>query len=68
MYIMGTADYPISSTEVKGTLWHCEKCQSFVSIHSAQTLCEAVCPTCEDTPLEFCGNFDSILGRRFVDA
>jgi len=68
MYIMGTADYALTGPQVKGTLWHCDKCESFVSIHCARTLCEALCPNCADVPLEFCGTFDSILGRRFVDA
>jgi hypothetical protein len=68
MYIMGTTDYRTTRTDVKGTLWHCEKCDSFVSIHCASMLNEAFCPTCGDIPLEFCGTFDSILGKRFLDA
>jgi uncharacterized paraquat-inducible protein A len=68
MYIMGTTDYPVMRPEVKGTLWHCEKCESLVSIHCAKVFQEAFCPTCGDVPLEFCGTFDSILGRRFADA
>ena len=67
MYIMGTTDYRVQKPEVRGTLWHCEKCDSFVSIHCVQALqgLQAFCPTCLDVPLEFCGTFDSILGRQF---
>jgi len=67
MFIMGTADYPVTRPELKGTLWHCERCNSFVSIHSAQLLHEALCPICT-RQLEFCGTFDSILGWQFADA
>jgi len=68
MYIMGTIDYPVTKPGVKGTLWHCEKCESFISIHCTGVVNEAFCPTCGDVPLEFCGTFDSILGKQFVDA
>lgn len=68
MYIMGTADYPLPGPDFKGTLWHCEQCDSFVSIHCATMLREALCPSCAEVALEFCGTFDSILGKGFADA
>lgn len=67
MFIMGVTDYPVAKPELKGTLWNCEKCHSFVSIHSAQEMNEALCPHCMDI-LEFCGTFDSLLGGTFSDA
>jgi uncharacterized paraquat-inducible protein A len=67
MYIMGTNDYPVTRPELKGTLWHCEKCDSFVSLHSARVVREALCPMCT-VELELCGTFDSILGWKFADA
>lgn len=69
MYIMGTTDYPLTRPEeMKGSLWHCDECDSFVTIHRLGVVHQAMCPTCADVVLEYCGSFDSILGRGFVDA
>jgi uncharacterized paraquat-inducible protein A len=54
--------------QMDATLWRCDQCNSFISIHSAQFVNEAFCPTCGDAPLEFCGSFGSILGIQFADA
>jgi hypothetical protein len=54
--------------QVDATLWRCDQCNSFVSIHSAQYVDQAFCPTCGNVPLEFCGSFASILGIDFADA
>jgi uncharacterized paraquat-inducible protein A len=67
MNIVGTIDYPITR-EMKASLWHCENCDSFVSIHRASVVHQALCPTCAEVLLEFCGTFDSILGGGVVDA
>lgn len=53
--------------QFKGTYWHCEKCGSFVSIHSAGIVYELSCPLCSNE-LEFCAAFDSGLGQTFGDA
>lgn len=50
------------------SLWHCEACNSFVSIHSARPVEQAMCPVCRNAPLEFCGRFESVLGLHFADA
>ena len=68
MFNLGTNDYPVQQERLRGTLWHCAKCDSLVSIHSSAIPDEPLCPTCFDSVLEFCGNFDSILGQRFSDA
>jgi hypothetical protein len=68
MHIARTTDYAANGPELKRTLWHCEKCGSFVSIHCARVVHEARCPTCTGASLEFCGTFDVILEGRFADA
>jgi hypothetical protein len=50
------------------SLWRCERCNSFVSIHSPQIVEQAVCPACREWSLELCGSFQSILGVQFADA
>jgi uncharacterized paraquat-inducible protein A len=54
--------------QLRATLWRCERCNSFISIHSVQILDEAWCPACGNLPLELCGTFNSILGLQFADA
>lgn len=68
MFILGTIDYPTQQQHLKGTLWHCAKCESFVSIHCLKIPYEAHCPVCSKSELEFCGSFDSLLGQQFADA
>jgi hypothetical protein len=72
MFIVGTSEYPRNRPEMTSTLWHCQRCDSFVSIHSAKVIHETFCPMCLDTELEFCGTFESLLeslvGRKFTDA
>jgi hypothetical protein len=46
------------------SLWRCEVCETFVSIHSAQIVVQASCPICCDSQLKFCGSFDQIMGAR----
>jgi uncharacterized paraquat-inducible protein A len=50
------------------TLWHCDQCDAFISIHSVQVLDQACCPACSDVLLEFCGTIGSIPGIQFADA
>jgi hypothetical protein len=67
MFITGSTNRPTTIPQLKGTLWHCEKCGSFVSIHSARIVQELRCPLCL-SDLEFCAAFDSGLGQPFGDA
>jgi hypothetical protein len=68
MFIFATTDYPAKRPEMTGTLWHCQSCDSFVSIYSAQVVRETLCPMCLTVELELCGTFESFLGRQFTDA
>lgn len=42
------------------TLWFCKHCNALISIQSHYSIAEAYCPTCSQTPLEFCGTFNGI--------
>jgi len=68
MFIFATRDYPANRPEMTGTLWHCQSCDSFVSIHTAKVVRETLCPLCLGAELEFCGTFESVLGRQLTDA
>jgi hypothetical protein len=72
MFIVGNSEYPRNRPEMTSTLWHCQRCDSFVSIHSAKVIHETFCPMCFDSELEFCGTFESLLeslvGRKLTDA
>jgi rubrerythrin len=61
-------NYHTVESPLQASLWRCEGCNSFVSIHSPQTVEQALCPICKSAALEFCGSFQSILGLQFADA
>jgi hypothetical protein len=42
-----TGPYPFFA-ECGTTLWYCDGCSEFISIHSAQVLYAAFCPACGD--------------------
>lgn len=50
------------------TLWHCTRCDAFVSIHSNHAFEQAFCPACSTVALEFCGRLNCIPGILFDDA
>jgi uncharacterized paraquat-inducible protein A len=50
------------------TLWHCDRCNAFISIHSAKLLDQAFCPACGEVLLDFCGRLSSMPGIQFADA
>lgn len=54
--------------ELEATLWRCERCGSFIAIHSRQEVVLPICPMCVDTAIEFCGPLPSILGFQVADA
>ena len=56
------------SGEFTSSLWRCESCDTFVSIHSPKVVSKATCPTCTTGILKYCGNFDQILGSGWADA
>jgi ABC-type ATPase with predicted acetyltransferase domain len=58
-----------SSTEdLQATLWRCEKCSSFIAIHSQHPVLQPICPICIDGTIEFCGPLPAILELQFADA
>jgi len=50
------------------TLWHCGRCDAFISIRSAQLLEGVFCPVCGEVVLEFCGRLSSMPCIQFGDA
>ena len=50
------------------TLWHCSRCDAFISIHSDQLPDEPFCPACCEAGLDFCGKFSSMPWIQFGDA
>jgi hypothetical protein len=54
--------------QFRTTLWHCGRCDAFISIRSAQFLEEAPCPVCGEVVLEFCGKVSSMPWIQFGDA
>lgn len=61
-------DRPAPAEQLRGTLWHCTRCDAFVSIHCVRLPRDPLCPTCFNAELEFCGGFESLLARQFADA
>ena len=53
--------------QMDATLWHCDRCNSFVSIHSTLKVNDAFCPACGEAAMEFCGSFASVLGIQFAE-
>ncbi len=54
--------------EHKSSLWRCELCDTFVSIHSLKPISQASCPTCNSASLYYCGDFERVLGMKAIDA
>ena len=50
------------------TLWHCSRCDAFLSIRSTQLGDAALCPVCGEVALEFCGKLSNIPWVQFGDA
>jgi hypothetical protein len=53
--------------QLHATLWRCERCNSFIAIHSQYTVARPVCPVCLDS-IDFCGPLPAVLGLEFADA
>ena len=67
MFITGGTNPATALPQFKGTYWHCDKCGSFISIHTAGMVYELHCPLCSNE-LEFCAAFDSGFTQTFGDA
>lgn len=63
MYDLGVQEYPANQPRLRGTLWHCSQCRSFVTIHCTNWIEHALCPICDDSELEQCGT----SGERTTD-
>lgn len=50
------------------TLWHCSRCDAFISIRSAQLRDAAMCPVCGVVVLDFCGRLTNMPWIQFGDA
>jgi rubrerythrin len=59
---------PRVSDNLTTSLWRCDVCATFVSIHSPQIIASVTCPTCMTGRLSFCGSFEQILGLAETDA
>ena len=68
MYLLGVQEYPANQPQLRGTLWRCSQCDSFVTIHCANAIEGAVCPICVDHELEQCGTSGAIGAAHFADA
>jgi hypothetical protein len=54
--------------QLHATLWRCEKCKSFIAIHSKYPVAEPVCPVCIDSNIELCGPLPAVLQLEMADA
>jgi hypothetical protein len=68
MLNLGIKDNRASVPQFQASLWHCDGCNSFVSIHSTRIVDAALCPLCGDHSLEPCGNIYSASVLQFADA
>jgi ABC-type ATPase with predicted acetyltransferase domain len=57
-----------SNGDLQATLWRCEKCNSFIAIHSQHPVLQPICPICIEGTIEFCGPLPAILELHFADA
>ena len=59
---------PREELALKETLWHCQKCEAVITVHSVHVVSSALCPLCRDTELEFCGTMGILPGQGFASA
>jgi len=57
-----------SNEEPHATLWRCERCNSFIAIHSQHPVLQSLCPICIDGTIEYCEPLPGILGLQLADA
>jgi DNA-directed RNA polymerase subunit RPC12/RpoP len=57
-----------SPLQVCTTMWHCSRCNAFLSIHSLRVPDDIHCPACGEVLLDFCGRLSSIPWIQFGDA
>lgn len=57
-----------ATLELEASLWRCERCNSFIAIHSRNNVVLPICPMCVDSTIEYCGTLPRILGLQVADA
>ena len=57
-----------TTLELEATLWHCERCSSFIAIHTRSQVVLPICPICVDSTIEFYGPLPQILRLQVADA
>jgi hypothetical protein len=60
--------FSVVRPQMYGTFWHCENCNSFITIHSEKILDQALCPNCTDVLLELVESATTPWGQPFADA
>ncbi len=68
MLTLDVTDHRTTITRCCTTLWHCDRCDAFISIRAAQLIDNALCPACGKLALEFCGRINNIPWIEFGDA
>lgn len=48
--------------EITNSLWTCDQCRTFVTIHSSAAVGEVRCPVCSISWMTPCGTFEDVLG------
>ena len=57
-----------SEPGLKETLWHCERCEAMITLHSVRPVRSAFCPVCREMEMEFCGTTGIAPGQGFARA
>jgi len=52
---------PVKPPELRSTLWSCDRCASFITVHSAAELIDVWCPVCDSQKMTPCGSFADVL-------
>ncbi len=68
MLTLDVTNHHTAMPEFGTTLWHCSRCDAFISIRSVQITGEAMCPVCGVVVLEFCGKLNNMPWVQFGDA
>lgn len=66
--IANTYNLPLTLGDSSNSLWKCEACETFVSIHSKEVITQVNCPLCAGKQLTFCGSLEQILGTGCAQA
>lgn len=52
---------PVRTPELRSSLWTCDRCATFVTVHSLAELMVVWCPVCESEKMRPCGTFADVL-------